>query len=323
MSEQFALVGDIGGTNARLALCELATGEISDIVTYSAAEHESLESVIRQYRARHETPISSACIAIACPVTGDWVSMTNHDWAFSIQELKTQLGLQVLEVINDFTAVSFAIPSLKTADRVQIGGDQPLENKPIAVYGAGTGLGVAQLIHGGNLWHSVPGEGGHVDLAPCTPEEDELVVYLRSKFGRVSAERCLSGQGIRNIYDFVVTSRGETPQDVTPAMITQQALSGECKDCERTLNLFCILMGRFGGNLALTNGSFGGVYIAGGIVPKVQDLFVKSGFRVAFEDKGRFKTYLQSIPVFLVTHQEPGLLGAGTYVRQALNYSID
>ncbi|MFW8632555.1 glucokinase [Vibrio natriegens] len=323
MSEQYALVGDIGGTNARLALCELSTGTISDIVTYPAAEYESLEVVMRQYLDRHDTPISSACIAIACPVTGDWVSMTNHHWEFSIQELKSQLNLQVLEVINDFTAVSFAIPSLKPEDRVQIGGGEAIANKPIAVYGAGTGLGVAQLIHGGNLWHSVPGEGGHVDLAACTPEEDDLIVYLRNKFGRVSAERCLSGQGIRNIYDFVVSHRGAEPEDYTPAKITEKALKSECKDCERALYLFCILMGRFGGNLALTNGSFGGVYIAGGIVPKVRDLFIKSGFRVAFEDKGRFKEYLQSIPVFLITHSEPGLLGAGTYIRQSLNISIN
>jgi len=323
MSEKFALVGDIGGTNARLALCEILTGAISDVVTYSAIENDSLESVIRQYLDRHNSEITSACIAIACPITGDWVSMTNNDWAFSIQEMKSQLNFKVLEVINDFTAVSFSIPALTPEDCIQIGGNEPQANKPIAVYGAGTGLGVAQLIHGGGLWHSVPGEGGHVDLASCTPEEDSLVVYLRERFGRVSAERCLSGQGIRNIYEFVVTQSGRSPDDLTPALITQYAMEGKCKDCEKTLQLFCVLMGRFGGNLALTNGSFGGVYIAGGIVPKIKNLFLQSDFRIAFEDKGRFNDYLKSIPVYLITHQEPGLLGAGTYIRQALNISLD
>ncbi len=318
MSNPFALVGDIGGTNARLALCDMQTGALSAAKTYPAAEYESLESVIRDYCASSSERIDQACIAIACPVTGDWVAMTNHHWEFSKSELKANLGFSALEVINDFTAVSMAIPALGAEDYLQIGGGEAQANKPAAVYGAGTGLGVAQLIHAGGLWHSLPGEGGHVDLPSATPEEDGLLAHLRAKWGHVSAERCLSGQGLVNIYDFIATDAGNSPLALSPQEITERALARSCKDCERTLQLFCVLMGRFGGNLALTSGAFGGVFIAGGIVPRFKEFFLKSGFRTAFEDKGRFKAYLQAIPVFLITHNEPGLLGAGTYLRQTL-----
>lgn len=319
MTEAFALVGDIGGTNARLALYQLSTGEVSNPVTYPTSDYDSLESVMSDYCSKHNGKIESACIAIACPVTDDWVAMTNHHWAFSISEMKSNLGLNELKVINDFTAVSFAIPQLKEQDRVQIGGNGPIEGKPIAIYGAGTGLGVAQLVNAGGLWHSIPGEGGHVDLAPCSSEEDELIQYLRAQFGRVSAERCLSGQGIENIYQFVASKNPVAVATLEAKTIAEQALNAGNPECVRTLQLFSILMGRFGGNLALTSGAFGGVYIAGGIVPRFIEFFVESGFRDAFEDKGRFVDYLKDIPVFVVTHNEPGLIGAGAYLKQALN----
>ncbi len=323
MSEQWALVGDIGGTNARLALCDLQSGEVSYAQTYSGAEYDSLQAVILDYCAQQSQTLKHACIAIACPITGDWVSMTNHSWEFSIAELKANCGFDTLEVINDFTAVSLAIPVLPEHACVQIGGGEKQAHKPVAVYGAGTGLGVAQLIHGAGMWHSIPGEGGHVDLPTCNAQEDALAVYLRTQFGRVSAERCLSGQGLVNIYQFIVANQGREPEALEPKQITEQALDNSNPDCVAALDLFCTLMGRFGGNLALTTGAFGGVYIAGGIVPRFQDWFANSGFRTAFEEKGRFNTYLQQIPVYLITHNEPGLLGAGTYIRQSLNFIVE
>lgn len=318
MTETFALVGDIGGTNARLALCELSTGELSSPVTYPTSDYDSLESVMRDYCSQSNEKIDSACIAIACPVTQDQVSMTNHHWAFSITEMKRNLGLSELKVINDFTAVAFAIPQLKAQERVQIGGKDPVEGKPIAIFGAGTGLGVAQLVNIEGFWHSIPGEGGHVDLAPCTSEEDELIQYLRANFGRVSAERCLSGQGIENIYQFVASKNPSALPTLEAKQIAEQALDASNPECVRTLQLFSILMGRFGGNLALTSGAFGGVYIAGGIVPRFIEFFVDSGFRDAFEDKGRFVDYLKDIPVYVVTHKELGLIGASAYLKQSL-----
>ena len=209
----YALVGDVGGTNARLALCTVATGEITQAKTYSGLEFDSLEAVIRQYLKACDIEVQDACIAIACPVTEDWVAMTNHSWAFSIKEMKASLGLSHLEVINDFTAVSMAIPMLSSDDVLQFGGGDAQPGKPIAVYGAGTGLGVAHLVHVDRRWVSLPGEGGHVDFAPPNSEEEDIILeVLRAEVGHVSAERVLSGPGLVNLYRAIVKADNRLPE---------------------------------------------------------------------------------------------------------------
>ncbi|OTP59643.1 glucokinase, partial [Klebsiella pneumoniae] len=246
------------------------------------------------------------------------VAMTNHTWAFSIAEMKRNLGFAHLEIINDFTAVSMAIPMLKAEHLIQFGGSAPVAGKPIAVYGAGTGLGVAHLVHVDKRWVSLPGEGGHVDFAPNSEEEGIILEELRAELGHVSAERVLSGPGLVNLYRAIVKSDGRLPENLQPREVTERALADSCTDCRRALSLFCVIMGRFGGNLALTLGTFGGVYIAGGIVPRFLEFFKASGFRGGFEDKGRFKAYVQDIPVYLIVHDNPGLLGSGAHLRQTL-----
>ncbi|KER03844.1 glucokinase [Photorhabdus temperata] len=315
----YGLVADIGGTNARLALCNLKDGAIDQIKTYSAKQYAGLESIISHYLAEQKVIITYACIAIACPINGDWVEMTNHQWAFSISELKQALGLEKLDVINDFTAVSMAIPMLTEEHKVQLGGGAAVEDKPIAVYGAGTGLGVAHLIKAGKQWISLPGEGGHVDFAANSEEQDAILAVLRRKLGHVSVERILSGSGLVNLYQAIAILDQSQPEDLEPEIVTQRALDESCQYCHRALALFCEIMGRFGGNLALNMGAFGGVYIAGGIVPRFFDFFKQSNFLYGFEDKGRFKTLVQQIPVYLITHPQPGLLGSGTYLRQKLS----
>lgn len=315
---KYALVGDVGGTNARLALCETETGAISQAKTFSTADYDSLEAVIRFYLEEQKQEIVDGCIAIACPVTDDWVEMTNHDWAFSTSKMKANLGFEHLEIINDFTAVSMAIPMLTEQDVMQFGGSLAVKDKPIAVYGAGTGLGVAHLVHVDKRWVSLPGEGGHVDFAANSEEEDMILEVLREELGHVSAERILSGAGLVNLYRAMVKADGRVPENLKPKDVSQRALDDSCTDCRRALAMFCVVMGRFGGNLALNLGTFGGVYIAGGIVPRFLEFFKASGFRAAFEDKGRFKDYVQNIPVFLITHDQPGLLGAGAHLRQTL-----
>ena len=319
---KYSLVGDVGGTNCRLALCALDSGDISQSKTFSGLDYDSLEAVVREYLAQQHQDVEDACIAIACPITGDWVTMTNHTWAFSIAEMKKNLGLQHLEVINDFTAVSMAIPMLKEDDLLQFGGKKAQDGKPAVIYGAGTGLGVAHLIHANNQWLSLPGEGGHVDFAPNSEEEDIILEQLRTEMGHVSAERILSGPGLVNLYRAIVKSDNRVPENFKPKDVTELALADENLDCRRALSLFCVIMGRFGGNLALNMGTFGGVYIAGGIVPRFLDFFKASGFRAAFEDKGRFKDYLMDIPVFLITHDQPGLVGAGAYLRQSIGLPL-
>ncbi|BDH45002.1 glucokinase [Salmonella enterica subsp. enterica serovar Choleraesuis] len=314
----YALVGDVGGTNTRLALCELESGAIVKAKTYSGLDYPSLEAAVKVYLDEQNIPVEHGCIAIACPITGDWVEMTNHSWAFSIEQMRTGLGLTTLEIINDFTAVSMAIPMLKPEHLEQFGGDKPQENKPVAVFGAGTGLGVAHLVHVDKRWVSLPGEGGHVDFAPNSEEEGIILEALREELGHVSAERVLSGPGLVNLYRAIVKSDGRLPENLKPKDVTERALADSDIDCRRALSLFCVVLGRFGGNLALTMGTFGGVYIAGGIVPRFMEFFKASGFRGGFEDKGRFRSYVENIPVYLITHEQPGLLGAGAHLRQCL-----
>lgn len=318
----FALTGDIGGTNARLALVDTASGEISRAKTYSGLDYPSLEAVVRVYLDEIDEEIKDGCIAIACPITGDWVAMTNHTWAFSIKEMKESLGFEHLEIINDFTAVSMAIPMLKKEHLIQFGGGEPVADKPVAVYGAGTGLGVAHLVHVDKRWVSLPGEGGHVDFAPNSEEEGIILEHLRAELGHVSAERVLSGSGLVNLYHAIVKADGRLPENLQPKDVTERAINDTCIDCRRALSLFCVIMGRFGGNLALTLGTFGGVYIAGGVVPRFMDFFKASGFRGGFEDKGRFKAYVEDITVYLIVHDNPGLLGAGAHLRQVLGHEL-
>lgn len=256
--QRMILVADVGGTHARLALCHLDTGELSQIGTYVTVAFPSLEAVIRQYLTELQIEIYAACIAIACPITDDWVAMTNHNWAFSIDGMKASLGLTHLAVINDFIAVSMAIPMLSKQDVVQLGGGEAQQEKPIAVYGAGTGLGVAHLVQVNCHWISLPGEGGHVDFAANTEQEADILSILRAELGHVSAERILSGAGLVNLYRALVIAEQRLPAPLSPQEITERALANSCPDCYRTLSLFCVILGRFGGNLALNLATFGG-----------------------------------------------------------------
>ena len=221
------------------------------------------------------------------------------------------------------TAIGVRVPCPKILSfslrRRKIGGGEPDPNAPIAVYGAGTGLGVAHLIKHGTRWIPLSGEGGHVDLAPANMSEDMILIALRARIGHVSAERVLSGPGLLNLYEAIAMRNERLRTGLTPADITASALSSNPDpDCLEALNTFCRLMGRFGGNLALTLGTFGGVYVAGGVVPRFIEFFKQSQFRKAFEDKGRFKSYLERIPAYVITEPKAGLLGAAATLRQEL-----
>ena len=316
---QYALVTDIGGTNARFALFNLVTNELSAITKILISKEDILLTLIKNYLQAQSVKIEIACIAIACPIDdADTVTMTNNNLSFSRRELNEELKLKKLEVINDFTAVSTSIPRLSPQDLVKIGGDEPNLNYPIAIYGAGTGLGVSHLIKVNQHWVSLSGEGGHTELPMINEEEDRILVQLRKKFGRVSAERFLSGNGIINIYQAIQQINHQPLTDITPDIIVNKALTNSCDLCLQTLNYFCTFMGRFGGNLALTLNTQGGVYIAGGIVPRFIEFFKASPFRSAFEYKGRMSTLVKKIPVYVITHEDPGLFGAGVYLQNSL-----
>jgi len=313
-----SVVADIGGTNIRLAVLTLATGEMNQVEEYPCATFSSLEAAFVQYFTSLKDPVSHLCIGIACPVEDDLVKMTNNNWEFSKTALKEKLSLTSLYVINDYTAISLAVPYVDDKDKIQIGGGEEIENGVKAIFGPGTGLGVSHLIKQDEKWISLDGEGGHASFAPNTSQQADVFLLLQEQFGHVSAERLLSGQGLVNIYNALCRIASKSTVYAQPAEISKAALANECEIALQALNLFCQAMGGFAGNLALNLQCGGGVYIAGGIVPRFVEFFENSEFREFFEAKGRLKGYLQTVPTYLITHSNPGLLGASVYLRQEL-----
>ena len=313
-----SVVVDLGGTNIRLAVCELITGELTQLKTFPCAEFTSLEDVLVQYFESLDEDVSHLCIAIASALDGDYVAMLNLHWAFSIRALKQKLCLTSFYVINDYTAISLALPFLLPSDKIKIGGGEVQPNGVTAVFGPGTGLGVSHIIHIADKWISLEGEGGHVSFTPNTQEQSDILAHLQAKFGHVSAERVLSGQGLVNIYQSLSELSDSLIQFDHPKNILQAGLANECPIARKSLDIFCQVMGSFAGNIALNLNCTGGVYIAGGIVPRFISFFEQSAFRRYFEEKGRVKGMLKKIPTFLITKDNPGLLGASVYLRQAL-----
>ncbi|NMH58620.1 glucokinase [Alteromonas ponticola] len=313
MSDQF--VADVGGTNIRLA--RITDGGLSHIKKFICRDFASIDLVIQQYFDQlPEFKFSSGCIAIACPVTGDHVAMTNHSWAFSQRALRSQLKLDDLYVINDFTAVAHSLPVLDADQVIQIGEGTAKERGNIAVFGPGTGLGVEHITMTDSGWQTLDGEGGHVDFAPI--DETDIIIWrhLQNMHGRASAEEVMSGRGIVNIYKALSENRKIPLRYDDPADITEAALSGSCDICEATLTQFCRIMGSFAGNLALNMATTGGIFIGGGIANRFAEFIQQSDFRARFEAKGMMKHYVKSIPTYLIAEPDHGLLGAAAFLQQ-------
>ncbi|PKG37608.1 glucokinase [Psychromonas sp. Urea-02u-13] len=318
-----SVVADVGGTNIRLAVCCNKSGEVSQIRTFACAEFLTLDAALFQYFSTLSEKVSVLCLAIACPVEDDLVSMTNLSWQFSKLVLKEKLQLEHLFVINDYTGISLAVPFLTDQQKIKIGQGEAQHQGVTAIFGPGTGLGVSHLIHAANKWLSLDGEGGHMSVSPNSREQADVLLLLQAQFGHVSAERLLSGQGLVNIYHAICRLEGKQVDFHEPKQVTEAALNKDCSLATRSLTLFCEVMGGFAGNLALNLACTGGVYIAGGIVPRFVEFFKDSEFRTFFEAKGRFSTYLATIPTYVITHDNPGLLGATVYLRQELGFIED
>jgi glucokinase len=307
------LVADIGGTNARFALLDV-DGMPARVRVLECSAYPDIGAAIQAYLAMMggARPVE-AVIAIANPVTGDHVAMTNHHWSFSVKALQAELALDSLLVVNDFAALAMSLPFLGRDDVLQVGGEVAVSGEPIGVIGPGTGLGVAGLVKAGNTWHPLPGEGGHVTLPAANAFEADIISILRPHWGHVSAERILSGPGISSLRVAIGTLQGEATEPMSPAEITRRALAGEDPLCRKTIMVFCAMLGTVAGNLALTLGARGGVYLGGGILPRLGELFLESPFRARFEDKGRFTGYLASIPCYVIRAEQPALIGASHY----------
>jgi glucokinase len=320
------LVADIGGTNIRLAQADAQSdSKYTDIEAYQCGNYSSLIEVISLYLESKNIADTciNACLAIACPTDNDIISMTNLPWQFSQQELIKTLNLNSLTMINDYTAIAMAIPLLNENQKVKIGGGETVPNKPIAVCGPGTGLGVAHLVPisvmGVNQWHCFSGEGGHVDFAAVDELDVKILQHLKTIKERVSYEQLLSGYGLEQTYQALCSINGENEGKLTAAEISQQAVSGSCLLCQQALAQFCKVLGSFAGNLALTLNCQGGVYIAGGIAPRFIDFLKNSEFRTRFEAKGRLSHIPEQSPTYVITEQQPGLLGAAAFILQRSN----
>lgn len=318
MTVSGSMIADIGGTNARFALVS-PEGVPGEPMVMRCADHagpaEAAEAFLRT--AGGGIRPARAAFAVACPVTGDSVDLTNSAWHFSIAQVRARLGLARLDVINDFTAVALSVRHLGADHTVKLGGGRPAEGAPIAVLGPGTGLGVSALVPDtSGHWTALATEGGHITMAAANEREDAVLAWLRQRFGHVSAERLLSGPGLVNLYDAMAGLRGVPAAYTSPDAISQRALEGSCPVCREALDMFFAMLGTVAGNLALSVGARGGVYIAGGILPRMREAFARSGFRRRFEDKGRFEDYLRPIPAWLVIHPQPAFLGlAGLVAR--------
>lgn len=314
------LIADIGGTNIRIAQADCNhENYFHDLETYRCAEFGNLSDVLALYidSKNLDGNVINACLAIACPVDNDVISMTNLPWKFSQRQLKTLLNLNNLTFINDYTAIALAIPLLNTDQKVKIGDGEAVTGMPISVCGPGTGLGVANLISVNKQWHCVSGEGGHVDFAPVGEQEINVLRYINTLKKRVSYEQLLSGYGLEQIYQAIISNKiSAEKMDLTAQEISKKAIENNNDACIQALSMFCQVLGSFAGNLALTMNSQGGVYIAGGIVPRFIDFLKASGFRQRFEEKGRLSAITKQAPTYVITESQPGLLGAAAYILQ-------
>ena len=310
------LLADIGGTNARFAV--LSGRELGPIVHIPVAGHARFTDALGAYLARHPLgPIDAAVLAVAGVVAGERCALTNNAWVVDAAELRTGFGIGSVRLINDFEAIAWALPHFAVVDVRRLGGGAADADAPKAVLGPGTGLGVAAYVpdRGGLVLRS---EGGHATLPCVSPREDAVIAVMRRSFGHVSVERALSGPGLENLYRAIAALDGVTVPPRNAADITRAARDGECPVSRAALDMFCALLGDVAGNLALTFGARGGVYIAGGIIPRLCDELLRSAFRTRFEAKGRMRSYVEPIPVYVVMHEDPAFVGLRALAEAAL-----
>lgn len=313
------LIADIGGTNARFAIAKAGTLTHTNPMTLAVKEHASLQQAIEFYR--HSQHIQNmpklACLAVACPTHEDKIKLTNSHWSFLKSELKQALGFEHLWVINDYTALAHSIVHLTPEQKHRIGCATPRANQTLAVIGPGTGLGMSGLIYHQNSWAVLVSEGGHIDFAPSNKLEMDILSYLLKQHSRVSVERLLSGMGIENIYQalgHITDQPSETLNATEIALLAQQ----NNPLATQTLDVFFGILASTAGNCALMLQAKGGVFITGGIVPKLLTSINAQSFRQRFENKGRFKDFMATIATEVVTDTQPGLLGAAAFVRHLI-----
>jgi glucokinase len=314
---KLALVGDIGGTNARFALWR--DDQLESVRVLATADFPGPEAAILAYLGELGLPlgaVASVCLACAGPVSGDLFRFTNNHWRISRTAFCRELQVHELLLVNDFSAMALGMTRLRADERLQVCPGTPDSERPCVVIGPGTGLGVGTLLAlaDGN-WLALPGEGGHVDLPIGSPREAQLWQQLYKQLGHVRAEDVLSGSGLLLLYQAMCALDGHALRLNSPAEVTAAALAGDAV-AMAVLEQFCCWLGRAAGNNVLSLGARDGVYIVGGVVPRFAEFFLASGFAKSFSDKGCMSDYFAGIPVWLVTAEYPGLMGAGVALQQ-------
>lgn len=323
-NEAVLLIGDIGGTNARFALADAAGAGFSDEVCLNCADFETSDQAIDHYlSAVKASRPDVVCIAAAGPIIDRSVVFTNSDWRISEQELGKRFDTSQVQLLNDFEAIAWSLPLLDAHHRMAIGSRDVLvhdsDDYVIAVLGPGTGLGMAGLKKSGDQLFPISTEGGHVGFAPESDKQLEVLAKLHEYFKRVSLERLVSGQGLSNVYDAMTALAGRPLSRSSPREIFERAHDDTDPLAAEAVQFFFEVLGQAAGDFALSIGVDKGVFIAGGIVKRYPEMFASSRFREGFENKGRYRSLMESIPTSLVMHDQPGLLGASYCARRLLH----
>lgn len=317
------LIGDIGGTNARFSMLVDVYAEPREFPIVQTADFATIDEAIQTgVLDRTSVQPRSAVLAVAGPIKGEKIPLTNCDWVVRPADMLTGLGLEEILIVNDFEAQALAIASLSDEHRSPIGSAEELPLASKVVLGPGTGLGVAGLIHAQHIWIPVPGEGGHVDVGPRTARDHAIFPHLEPIEGRISAEQLLCGRGMVNIYRAICKADGRTAAFSLPADISTAGLAGSDRAAVETLSLFATYLGRVAGDMALTFMARGGVYLAGGISQKILAALRLPAFRAGFEDKAPHTALMRSIPTFVVTHPLAALAGLAAYARTPSRFGL-
>jgi glucokinase len=303
------VLADVGGTNVRFAIAR--DGTLGPVAHMRVADYPQFGDALAAFLDGQATgpSVRRAILGVAGVVENGHCALTNNPWVVATNEIRTRFGFTHIRIVNDFEAIAWSLPRLAADDLRMVGGRSAKAGAPMVVLGPGTGLGVAAYVRavGGDI--VIGSEGGHATLAGSSPREDAIMAKLRSQYGHASAERALSGDGLRNLYHAIAALDGLNVRKRSAEEITQAAIDGSCATSRAAVDAFCSLLGSVAGNFALSFGAQGGVYVAGGIVSHIRDYFLKSQFRARFEAKGRLRHYLQAIPVYLILHDDPAFLG--------------
>ncbi|NVK34942.1 MAG: ROK family protein [Rhodobacteraceae bacterium] len=314
------LVADIGGTNARLALVHGENEKTDVFGVPKTTEHPDISSAIRQHLPADCHP-KTAIIAVAGPVTGDAIALTNADWVIEPKKMITDLGLEQVIILNDFEAQALALPVLSGTDVTQIGSGSILDGYSKFVIGPGTGLGAAAMVRAANTWIPVPGEGGHVEVGPVHPDDFEIFPHVERTGGRLSAEMIVSGTGLPRLARGVALAMKQERTFKTASEITEAAKQQDPVGV-KTLETFARALGRISGDFALTVLARGGVYIAGGVTQHVAAFLTEACFRKSFETKAPHEALMKTIPTFIVTHPNPALEGLAAFARRPDDFAV-